>query len=294
MVKVRLHGDIGEKLGKEWNLQVDSVAEAFQAIDVNTGKFTKYFISKVEEDAKYEILINQRDLWMPDFEKLPEKYQDLKKEHIENLYKSEAFMNFSNGLQTIDVVPIIEGAGGGGGGGKSGGSKGGGGKSGGKGFFAIFLALVVGIFAPGIGLSIAIPAIIGLLALGVSMLMMKPPPMVSPQSIANPSADFEASPSQGGEPSYLFNGPVNTQGEGGPVPIGYGRLIIGSHQVFSSYDQLYRIQSRTNIYSNGSPPADAGQRNFPGQSYTFDLKGKALQLRDIVGNSLERSSLGSK
>ena len=124
MVKIRLHGDIGDKLGKEWNLEVNSVAEAFQAIEVNTGKFTKYFINKVEEDAKYEILINQRDLWMPNSEELPDKYQDLKKKDIENLYKSEAFMNFSNGLKTIDVVPIIEGAGGGGGG-KGGGESGG-------------------------------------------------------------------------------------------------------------------------------------------------------------------------
>lgn len=291
MVKIRLHGDIGDKLGKEWNLEVNSVAEAFQAIEVNTGKFTKYFINKVEEDAKYEILINQRDLWMPNSEELPDKYQDLKKKDIENLYKSEAFMNFSNGLKTIDVVPIIEGAGGGGGG--KGGGKGGGGKGGMKGFFAIFLALIAFAFAPFLGAA-AIPVIVGLLALGVSMLMMKPPPMVSPQNIANPSADFEASPSQGGEPSYLFNGPTNTQGEGGPVPIGYGRLIIGSHQVFSSYDQLYRIQSRRNVYSGGKPPLDAGQRNFPGQSYTFDLKGRAIQIRDIVGNSLERSSLGVK
>lgn len=293
MVKIRLHGDIGDKFGKEWTLQVDSVAEAFHAIEVNTGGFTKYFMSKVEENAKYDILINQRNLWIPDSENLPEHCKDLKKEHIDNLYKSEAFINFSNTLETIDIVPIIEGSGGGGGGGKGGGGKGGGGKSGIKGIFSIFLAIVAA-FIPGLGLA-AIPVIVGLLALGVSMLMMKPPPMISPQSIANPSADFEASPGDGGgEPSYLFNGPVNTQGEGGPVPIGYGRLIIGSHQVFSSYDQIYRIQSRKNVYSGGKPPVDAGQRNFPGESYTFDLKGKAIQIRDIVGNGLERSSLGGK
>jgi predicted phage tail protein len=29
-------------------------------------------------------------------------------------------------------------------------------------------------------------------------------------------------------PSYQFNGPVNTTAQGQPVPIGYGRLIVGS------------------------------------------------------------------
>lgn len=30
------------------------------------------------------------------------------------------------------------------------------------------------------------------------------------------------------KPSYVFNGPVNTTAQGEPVPIGYGRMIIGS------------------------------------------------------------------
>ena len=33
---------------------------------------------------------------------------------------------------------------------------------------------------------------------------------------------------RGGTPSYLFDGPTNVVGEGGPVPVGYGRLLIGS------------------------------------------------------------------
>ena len=36
--------------------------------------------------------------------------------------------------------------------------------------------------------------------------------------------------------SYLFNGPVNTISEGIPVPVGYGRLLIGSAVISASYD----------------------------------------------------------
>ena len=49
--------------------------------------------------------------------------------------------------------------------------------------------------------------------------------------VLNPSSD----PQQLAN-SYLFNGPVNIINEGGPVPIGYGRLIVGSQTIMSAYD----------------------------------------------------------
>jgi len=36
--------------------------------------------------------------------------------------------------------------------------------------------------------------------------------------------------------SYLFSGPSNTINEGGCVPVGYGRLIVGSAVISTSYD----------------------------------------------------------
>lgn len=452
MVQVNLHGNIGQELGETWNLDVSSVAEAFRAIEANTQKLTKFFIKQAENNAKYEILINNRQTWVPNAENLPLKNEDVKKEHFSMVAQSELFMNFGRELKTIDIVPILEGAGGGGGGGGGGGcfpsgtniltpngnikienikpgmlvygfdhnsekikiakvqsinshswkevgkrsplikiihekgeivltanhwvfveeggkygedlkyieagelklgdyitdftgnknkiinierlgeyenvynfeveeihnyiannvkvhnggggGKGGGGKGGGsavKGVFAIFLGiLLIGVGAAGLfGLTLAMlaPAILGLVALGVSMLLMKPPPMVSPQQIANPSADFEGSPEGGGgEPSYMFGGPVNTVGEGGPIPLGYGRLIIGSHQVFSSYDQLYRLQSRENAYeSDGKPPlgAGAGEENYPTKSYYFNHYGYPINLIDIQGNPMSQNALGA-
>jgi predicted phage tail protein len=436
MVKVKLHGYLGQEIGEEWNLNVSSVAEAFRAIEANTKKLTKLFINQSEKNAKYEILINHRPLWVPKAEELPTDYNKVNKKHFEMLSQSEMFMDFGNELKTIDIIPIVEGAGGGGGGGAQGcfpaGTKvstpqgvkniedlkegdeiysfnkdknieidiiekvfehennkilkitlwdgsiiratanhwffneynrftplenfkvgdvlihksgdvmpiekieedasekvynfhvlknhtyiandilvhnGGGGKSGGggkggaagggmKSIFAVFMAIILAPISGGGSLGLLgmlAPAILGLVALGVSMLLMKPPPMVSPQSIANPSADFEASPdSGGGEPSYTFNGPVNTVGEGGPVPIGYGRLIIGSQQIFSSYDQIYRIQSRKNIYeSDGKAPngVGAGEKNYPTKSYYFNHLGYPINIQDIQGNSMSDNSI---
>jgi predicted phage tail protein len=43
--------------------------------------------------------------------------------------------------------------------------------------------------------------------------------------------DFRKIQEGGGKPSYLFDGPSNILGEGGPVPVGYGRMKIGSQTV---------------------------------------------------------------
>ena len=438
MVKVKLHGNLGQEIGEEWNLNVKSVAEAFRAIEANTKKLTRFLINQAEKNAKYEILINNRPLWVPKAEEMPTENSQVKKEHFEMLSQSEMFMNFENQLKTIDIIPVLEGAGGGGGGGGGGGCfpagtkistpsgmkniedlkegdeifsfnkdkeiqidiiekvfehennkilkitlwdgsiiratgnhwffneynrftplenfkvgdvlihksgdvmpiekieedgsekvynfhvltnhtyiandilvhNGGGGKGGGGGkaaqggmagakmvlmiFMSVMLAPVSGGGSLGL-LAAILPAILGLVALGVSMLLMKPPPMVSPQVIANPSADFEASPGAGGgEPSYTFNGPVNTVGEGGPIPIGYGRLIIGSQQVFSSYDQIYRVQSRTNKYeSDGKAPigVGAGEKNYPTKSFYFSHLGYPIDIQDIGGISMSQNSL---
>lgn len=56
---------------------------------------------------------------------------------------------------------------------------------------------------------------IGMIIGGISQLLTNPPKL--PEAT---TADDKA--------SYLFNGPANTTAQGGSVPVGYGRLMIGS------------------------------------------------------------------
>ena len=70
-----------------------------------------------------------------------------------------------------------------------------------------------------------------LVAAGVSNLLSEPPEPPEHQQIANPSSD----PTQLAN-SYLFSGPTNVLNEGGPVPIGYGRLMVGSQVIMASYE----------------------------------------------------------
>ena len=46
--------------------------------------------------------------------------------------------------------------------------------------------------------------------------------------------------------SYLFNGPLNTYNPGGPVPIGYGRVMVGSLTIAYSHEHGDR-----KIFENG-------------------------------------------
>lgn len=119
------------------------------------------------------------------------------------------------GQQIIRIVPVVVGAGGA--------------------FGKILLgAAIIGLaFATG-GASIAANGFLaggltttffGGLAvnLGVSLILGGVAQMLAPaQPSGNPNEPTE------NDPSYAFNGPVNTTAQGQPVAVGYGRLRIGS------------------------------------------------------------------
>jgi predicted phage tail protein len=208
LVEVNLLGDLGNVVGKNWKLAVNSVSEAIRFIEYNSKKrLYRYLLEKDKQGVKYRILINQREF-------LSEKPLTL--DNLEGLRNCELVANIEN-LKTIDIIPVIEGAGGGG------------------------AAVILGVLLVIIGITIAIVfsetgigvplgvgiaiAGLGLIAAGVTVLLSQPPKF-------EPFQQIEA----GGNASYLFNGPQNVSREGGPVPVGYGRLLVGSQVIAASYD----------------------------------------------------------
>jgi predicted phage tail protein len=221
---------MAEYVGREnWNLKVNSIKEAMRAIQVlSKGKLLKYLIGAAEESIEYKILVNKREMIMA---------EDLSLERPESIFNSELVM-INEKLETLDIVPIIKGAGGGG-------------NNQTKGIIALVLAVILiatGVFAPagfGIGLgTIASGALatalvtsgIALAVTGVTLLMMSPPKFDDFRKIDG-----------GGKPSYLFDGPSNVLGEGGPVPVGYGRMKIGSQVVEISLNNVELDVKSTSI-----------------------------------------------
>jgi predicted phage tail protein len=115
-------------------------------------------------------------------------------------------------IKKVDIIPVLEGS---------------------------FDFSMVGIILGGVGMLFATTPMgmmtsLMLLTMGISNMLAKPPEMPEQRQIVNPSSDPTALAN-----SYLFSGPVNVINEGGPVPLGYGRLIVGSQVIMSAYDVRY-------------------------------------------------------
>jgi predicted phage tail protein len=63
------------------------------------------------------------------------------------------------------------------------------------------------------------------------------------------------------QPSYTFNGPINTQAQGNPVPVVYGKMVVGSAVLsagINSVDQAYVPRSTPGSGSGGGGGGGAG------------------------------------
>ena len=207
IIKINLWGVLGEVVGKEYNLAVNTLSAALNAIEVlSNRKLYRFLRENDKKGIKYRVLLNGRD-FAYDLNNPPDPND------LESITSSELCAKTKN-LKTIDIVPVIEGSGG------NGGSIGA--------IIVGIILVIVGIFTFGatsaLGVSIIIGGL-GLVAAGVLNLLSQPPEL-------QPFKDKQKS-------SYLFNGPENTINEGGPVPVGYGRLIVGSAVISASYDIGY-------------------------------------------------------
>jgi predicted phage tail protein len=106
-------------------------------------------------------------------------------------------------LDTIDIYPVMEGA-------------------------ANWLSLILGVILIVVGIVLVhygIPLGGFLISAGISAVLgglislLQTPSKIPKQKASK------------GNPSYLFSGTVNTQQQGGPVPVAYGRVIIGSQTI---------------------------------------------------------------
>ena len=215
LVNVKIHGVLADQLGRsEWKLAVNSVGEAVRAIECNSQKLYKQLMENDKKNIKYRILINEKDFLM-------EEGKD--PDSLEDLFESELVLK-NNNLKSIDIVPVIEGS---------------------DDIMSI-VTIVIGValiatgwgalvgakFMGGVTISKGVATAmvlggIGLVAAGVTNLLTPMPKFGDFREIEG-----------GGSRSYIFNGPENTIREGGPVFVGYGRLLIGSHVIQSALDTV--------------------------------------------------------
>lgn len=202
MVKIVLHGKLAEVAGQtNWYLDVQTAAEALRAVDANCGGRVREYLA-TNLHTEYRVLLNEQD---------SRSERDIVNPHQK--------------LSKVEILPVLSGAG--------------------SGLFQLFAAVVlialawvvaplaaggsVGIFGSGAavtggmaGLSVFLQtAALAMAVGGISSLVAGDPTLPSFQSNERPE----------NKPSYLFSGAVNTTQQGNPVPIGYGRLRVGSQVV---------------------------------------------------------------
>jgi predicted phage tail protein len=207
MRTIQLHGEVGDLYGAEWNLDVATPAEAIIAIEANRPGFLQYLQDTENKGVEYTIKLGS---------------YEIEPERIKGPFsKAEIF----------HIIPQMSGAS----------SKAGATAKIVVGAILVIVAMIASSGQAGWGM----PVIAGstwaptagatlmfgatLMLAGVSSLLTKTP------QTENKSSEAERLK------GHYFSGPVNTIAEGGPVPLGYGRLLVGAVVVSSG------IEVRTDV-----------------------------------------------
>jgi predicted phage tail protein len=183
MLTVVLYGDMVERFGKSYALDVRSPREALHALMVQIEGLRAYF-----RDHPTRAFLVRGD------------EQDY----------DETDLDYPQAKGVLKIVPLVHGAG-----------------AIGKILLGAVIA-VVGFFTPFAAV---------LVPLGLSLALSGIAQMLTPriQTAATPEKPEN-------EPSFAFDGAVNTMGQGGPVALGYGHLRIGCQVVsvgFSTNNEIF-------------------------------------------------------
>lgn len=197
--KVYLHGSLGKEFGEFFELQVESCTEAIRLLEAN---FPNKFANKVREGEFHVIRGSMED----------------------GKFLSEDTVQMNLGKADLHIVPVVAGS-------KSGAMK----VITGIALIALsfampgigFAALMAGASAGTAGAIAASGSVI--MSLGISMALSGVASMLAPK-VKN-YGDRETPDERA---SFISNGPVNASEQGGPVPIVYGRIRVGSVVIASS------------------------------------------------------------
>jgi len=208
MRKVFLHGKLAGEFGHEFYFDVFSAAEAVRALEANfPGRFYRSF-----GPGQYRVVKGE-----------PQGGQDL----------DESLLSFGLGEHNLHFIPVAAGS-----------------KSGGMMILTGALIITAAVFTAGAAAGAAFGtmemvaaggmgattfagiSMAGYAAFGAAMVLNGISSILSPTMKLSGSGTRVA---QDARSSYVFQGPVNTYYQGGPVPVIYGtRVRVGSTVISSS------------------------------------------------------------
>ena len=96
IVKVKFHGNLGKRLKKKtWDIAVESVSEAFYAIDIMSKRnLVKCMIEDSEKQLQYQVKVNNKLIDTSEID--PEKLSTIKNSEL----------CIKKKIKTIDIIPL--------------------------------------------------------------------------------------------------------------------------------------------------------------------------------------------
>lgn len=198
---VRLYGRLGATFGREFQLAVNSPAEAVRALCSQIKSFEAYLMQSRDRGMGYAVFVGRRNLGEDELT-IPPGAEDIRIAPVLLGAKKQGLFQIILGVALITAAAIATGGG----------------------------ALAWGAALQAGGLTGAVAG------MGLSMAIGGVAQMLAPSPKGGPLDRPED------RPSYAFNGPVNTQAQGNPVPLLYGRMIIGSAVIsagIEAKDEVY-------------------------------------------------------
>ena len=213
MTQVTLHGILAKEFRKTFSLAIKRPKEVFDAISCAHSNFRNRLFELSNQGIHFSLLIDGKKIT-----------------HVEEL-------SIASEDKQIDIVPIIGGSG----------------------------AVAIGVIGAGlasVGGAIRTSAVLVGLAgtagaaaigsaityLGVGLMLMAVQMALAPKpEMQRPSSDVNSA-----KQSFLFSSKANVAEQGIPVPVGYGRLRVGSAVIQStikSYPQAF--EKENSLFSDG-------------------------------------------
>lgn len=203
---VKLYGELAEKYGKEWSLDIENPAEAIRALDVNNPGFRQFVGSSEQRGVGYKVMVGKS--YLTEYSELghPTGRQEIKIVPVILGAKNRGLtmvligaailfapylitsMQYGTALMGEQTAMLVAQGGSGG--------------------------AIMGGLTSGIATQFAGSMILGGIA---SMLAPTPKPVETKESVQN----------------YAFNGAANTTRQGVCIPVCYGQLIVGGAVISS-------------------------------------------------------------
>jgi len=208
MKVVKVYGALKERLGGQGTFELDvfNPAEALKALCANFAGLDKWIVDSGQDGIVYKVLLGETEVGEDNIETLFHPWSEKDVFHITPVFAgSGGFGRFVMGAFMVAAVVMTGGIGA-------------------AGFAGGFGGATIGTF--GIGAGISIGTMVG--TMGVALMLGGIAQMLTPV----PQAPPEASRLQ----SFSFSGIQQTTGQGGPIPIIYGKCFVGSAVLSAGLD----------------------------------------------------------